>query len=174
MRGWPFRPALPLMLCITSCATRASSEGASDWKMFELGDFSVSLPSDMRSVPVRGIDSHVGEFQGEGLKVDFDYGLYSNPLTRRDLSSSRDLQSFSEDWTLIDGRRAKIVHASWTAKEGAKPDYFCGVYFPDVSLEDPNSKGRSITKLNLCISSERPIDPALADHAFRSIRFGTR
>jgi hypothetical protein len=120
-----------------SSVTGAESGLAGDWKTIDLGAFSFSLPPDMKPQPLQASDAFIsGSFQGEALQLEFDYGWFSSPLTRAQLPHAGDPQSFSEEGTLIDGRQAKMVHADWSAGEGAKPLHFWGVHFPDVPSLD--------------------------------------
>src|SRR5262245_15224013 len=73
-----------------------------DWKRVDVdGLFFLSLPADMKKQNVRGIDSSVGEYRNERMKVYFDYGIYSN-----DLESFSDKPDYKEDLKQIGGRKA--------------------------------------------------------------------
>jgi hypothetical protein len=57
-------------LLLASCAGLASTEPG--WKRIDLEPFSMELPGDLKSVPVRPIDSYVEKFASPTLKVSFD------------------------------------------------------------------------------------------------------
>jgi hypothetical protein len=74
----------------------------------EAGTFFVHAPPGWEFHKLPGIDSYVGDFVGDGVRLEFDYGQYSN--------------SFDEDnepeyvvvHEKIRGYEAKIVHPRFT------------------------------------------------------------
>lgn len=48
------------------------------WKQVENSAFSFSVPASFRKTEPRGIDSFVEEYVADGIKLSFDYGIYSN------------------------------------------------------------------------------------------------
>lgn len=51
--------------------------GPSTWHLVDTGPFSVLLPPGWQYQPMQGIDSFVGGFSGDGVTLNFDYGMYS-------------------------------------------------------------------------------------------------
>lgn len=72
--------------------------------VIDTGPFDVTLPPGWDYTPLQGIDSHVGEFNGKGIKIFFDYGWYSGNL---DAYENNPLYAFSHE--TIDGREAVVV-----------------------------------------------------------------
>ena len=50
--------------------------GPSTWHSVNTGPFSVLLPPGWQYQPMQGIDSFVGGFSGDGVTLNFDYGMY--------------------------------------------------------------------------------------------------
>lgn len=48
------------------------------WKLVKNQHFSFAIPDSFKEVEVHGVDSFVGQFEDEGIKLMFDYGMYSN------------------------------------------------------------------------------------------------
>lgn len=91
-------------LALSLLASGARAQPADDWVTVRAGNaFTFEAPPDLRSVPVQGIDSFVGQYQGEKFALQFDYGLYSNTLDdlRRD-------SRFEREAVAIDGRPGEI------------------------------------------------------------------
>lgn len=161
--------AITLLLC--GCASGSPPGPQDGWKTVDLRAFSISLPSDVVYIPVQGIDSYCGSFRSETLRLHFDYGWYSNSLDKEEMSPSAILLDHQEDWTLIDGHRAKMVHAKGLSRKTSEPYYFSAVYFPEVDAPSSQSKGESVDRLNFSIASDRPMDQEFAEKILRSICF---
>lgn len=127
------------------------------WKRVDVEAFSLLLPDGVVEVPVKPIDSYVRHFRIGAIELGFDYGQWSDPL---DDPKPRRLE-----WTVIDGRRAKIVYMD--PKEETKT-YCAAVHVPEVRKADEP------VKLTVYLSSPEPIDPDLAERIFRSLRFAAR
>jgi len=48
-----------------------------DWKEIDLGVFKINTPTDFKYLPVKGIDSYVGQISNSEMTFIFDYGRYS-------------------------------------------------------------------------------------------------
>lgn len=48
------------------------------WKLVKNEHFSFAIPESFQEVEVQGVDSFVGQFLDDGIKLTFDYGMYSN------------------------------------------------------------------------------------------------
>lgn len=120
----------------------------SSWQVVDAGPFTVSLPPGWQFNKLQGIDSQIGEFVGDGTKLMFDFGWYSNPL------ADDDDEKYAVSYEKINGRRAKVV----TPKAGGK---ITGVYFGDLD----NGNKLEISGRNLAPAQQKT---ALA--IFRTIR----
>jgi hypothetical protein len=98
------------------------------WQEIETGTFSLYIPPGWRFRKLQGFDSHVGEFFGDGVVLNFDFGQYSDPL------SEDDEPSYVVSHLVIDGMAAKTV-SSRNPGHG-----ITGVYFPSVSPPDSLSR----------------------------------
>jgi hypothetical protein len=72
--------------------------------VIDTGPFDVTLPPGWDYTPRQGIDSHVGEFNGKGVKIFFDYGWYSG-----NLNAYENDPLYAASHETIDGREAVAV-----------------------------------------------------------------
>lgn len=109
--------------------------------------FEFYLPANMRKIPVRGVDSYIGEYQNELIKLSFDYGMYSGPLDEHSPISVK-----------INGQKAKL--ASYTDSESR---FIMAIYFPKC---DP--KGKSKLAMSCICKTEKEYDVVknLQQHSF--------
>lgn len=79
------RPVLLALLAVATCRTPSdvAEPAAADWVRHvptigweEIPGYSVALPPGVKRLHAQGIDSAVALFEGEGLKIGFDYGMY--------------------------------------------------------------------------------------------------
>ena len=91
--------AVLMLLC--GCA---HSIDVDSWRRHDLGLFALSLPVEFGYHTEIGEDSYIGRFETKGVRVEFDYGLWSDPL---EYDSETD---FSRRSLIIDGREAIIAH----------------------------------------------------------------
>jgi hypothetical protein len=113
--------------------TRASPL-PSDWQNIDAGEVSIYAPPGWKFHRLVGFDSSVGEFVGDGVRLEFSYGPYSNSL---------DEQHEPEYLVVherIDGFQAKLVIPH-------SPGHgLMGVYIPKVSRGDNfNLYGRDLS-----------------------------
>ncbi|MCM2322830.1 MAG: hypothetical protein NDJ90_06175 [Oligoflexia bacterium] len=113
------------------CLTLLSAQAPSRRVEVPEARLSFVLPSEMKEVPVRGVDSFVLAYESPALKLLIDYGPYSD--------SFRSLPEGAEDcWVreeLIDGKNAKLVTyrlPRGTGGHGPGFPYFAGVHFADL------------------------------------------
>jgi hypothetical protein len=97
-----------------------------NWQIVDAGTFTLSLPPGWKFNKLQGIDSYIGEFIGDGVKLEFDYGWYSNSL-----AEDND-PDHVVTYEIVDGYRAKIVMPK-VAGNGT-----VGVYFSDLDGEQKN------------------------------------
>jgi hypothetical protein len=121
------------------------------WVLMDEKAFSFYAPPDMKPIPVQGVDSFVGEYRGESLTLNFDYGRFCNQL---DGSSCTDYNANEEQ---IGGKDAKTASFRLDGKQ------IIGVYFPSTGEEGEG--------LNLTATGIRPVDYDTAKTIFRTIRF---
>ncbi len=75
-----------------------------DWPRLEAGDaFSVAAPPGWTYTPLQGIDSFVGAFEGDGVRITFDFGMYSS------LGAFEGDPAFSFTTETIDGYEATFA-----------------------------------------------------------------
>jgi hypothetical protein len=69
------------MHCFASATIpRASQTAHVGWTRLDAGTFSLYAPAGWELHKEQGIDSYVGEVSDGRIVLQFDYGLYSNPL----------------------------------------------------------------------------------------------
>jgi hypothetical protein len=89
----------------------ASGQDHQQWRNITNNSFSFAIPAPWKKTDQRGIDSFVEEYLGPGIKLSFDFGIYSNNF---------------EDWpketkfeeVKINGRAARIGIAQREFNEG--------------------------------------------------------
>lgn len=47
------------------------------WTLIDVGEFTVQAPATWEYIPEQGIDSKIGYIEGDGISLEFDYGMYS-------------------------------------------------------------------------------------------------
>ncbi|WP_349741957.1 hypothetical protein [Roseateles cavernae] len=90
----------------------------------DLGGFSLQLPATVAQ-QAGGIDSKAGRLHGDGLLIDYDLGLYSDPLLNRD-----GVSGYEEKPVLVDGRPARLVR--WRQQDSKR--YFIGLHLPELRV----------------------------------------
>jgi hypothetical protein len=114
----------------TPVSNKAESRTAAverGWKRIDAGAaFSFLVPEDMQQQRATGIDSIVGEYRSASIRVTFDYGRYSNPLTNYSSKPGCDDESES-----VSGKDATIVECR-QGKSDSAYKYFAAIHFPDV------------------------------------------
>ena len=132
--------------------TRASPQ-PSDWQSIDAGEVSIYAPPGWKFHRLQSFDSSAGEFVGDGIRLESDYGPYSNPL------DEQHEPEYSVVQDRIDGLQARIVSPHSPGRG------LTGVYFPAVPQGDRfNLYGRDLS------SSQQE----LALKIFRTIRFPKR
>ena len=119
-------------------STPTKNEAPTNWQIVDANSFTLSLPPGWKFNKLQGDDSYIGEFVGDGAKLSFDYGWYSNPL-----AEDND-PDHTVTYETIDGYRAKIVVPKVTGTGTT------GIYFADLSGEIQKIRlqisGRDLTK----------------------------
>ena len=102
------------------------------WQELDAGRFSISAPPGWQFHKLQGIDSFVGFFVGDGVRLDFDFGAYSNPLD--DAKSPE----YSISYEYIEGFKARIVCARKSG-QGVTGIYFSNLgYRKKLTIEGRN------------------------------------
>lgn len=55
-----------------------------DLKTIEIGDYQLEVPNHFELKPGQGIDSYVGNVNGSGITLAFDFGVYTSPYENID------------------------------------------------------------------------------------------
>lgn len=152
---WSILVLLIFCGCLSSFSFRSAPLG---WKRFQEGDkFSFSAPKNLESQETHGIDSFAGQYNSPDLKLQFDYGMYSDPLE----NTSPD--DFKAEKAMIGGHEARIVTFR---SAGLEPEfsYWAGVHFPDLGDR---------VKLTMLVRSAKAQGQKKAKIIFHSIRFNS-
>lgn len=88
----------------------------------DLGGFSLKLPATLVQ-HTGSVDSKAGRLHGAGLLIDYDLGLYSDPLHSRE-----GVSGYEERAVVVDGRPARLVR--WQQPDLTR--YFIGLHLPDL------------------------------------------
>jgi hypothetical protein len=78
-------------LLVTAGLVMAGTTPAADCTRLALPGFSLCLPPGWQHLPGAGTDSTVGSLRGPGLEIQYDLGLYSDPL--REPEGAADFQA---------------------------------------------------------------------------------
>jgi hypothetical protein len=103
----------------------------------------------MREVEGQSIDSYSRRWKADNIAINFDYGIFSDPLAL--YSKRKSYRAFDEK---IDNNLASVV--SFQKEDGCN---FIGAYFPDL---DKNKFNQTI-KLTLVVEVARQTD-RVQDH----------
>ncbi len=141
----------------TPAPTAPTATTPPGWRRVDTGEFSLALPPGWRYNPLRGIDSMIGEFVGDGVELHFDFGNYSNRL------ADPGDPGYDVSFETIGGRSAKLV----VARES--PADLTGVYFAQVRVS-PSCEFTRTVKLNV-YGRLTPDQQPIALSIFRSINF---
>lgn len=126
---------------------------STNWQFIDAEFFTLSLPPGWKFNKLQGIDSYVGEFVGDGTKLGFDYGWYSNSL------AEDDDPDHVVNYETIGGYRAKIVIPKVTGNGTT------GVYFGDLGGEIQK------TRFNIYGQNLNASQQETALKVFRTLKF---
>ena len=90
----------------------------------ELGGFSLLLPAAM-TLQAGGTDSYTGRLVGVGLQIEYDLGLYADPLQARAAAVDRTQRAVT-----VDGHAGWLVR--WREPSPAPTRCFIGLHLPQV------------------------------------------
>jgi hypothetical protein len=132
--------------------------GPSTWHSVDTGPFSVLLPPGWIYEPDQGIDSFIGSFVGDGVRLHFDYGWYSNSLPYDNDPA------YHVHFETVAGRDAKVAYPN-------SGDGETGIYFPQVTGSGSPFVDSVVTKHNLIGQDLTPAQRDIALQIYRTIRF---
>ncbi|MDA1263687.1 MAG: CocE/NonD family hydrolase [Planctomycetota bacterium] len=138
---WPYRP---------KDVYRPRWRAPEGWVERYAGNrFSLIMPPDWVRKPVRGIDSYVAKFEGPGVSLQLDHGMYSSKL-----ESLANRANHSREDLNLSGFAAALHRC----------DGFVGLHFPKAGPLD----GVGLTLLAACDSDEAR---DVAEQVLRTLRF---
>ncbi len=116
--------ALVLAGCFMAGCVLAAAPAA--WRTWDLGAFQMRAPANL-SQTAGGIDSQAGALSAGGLRVDYDFGLYSDPLARRE-----DTLDYQSSAGKVDGLDARFVQYRLGSSGEQAAQACSGVHVPRV------------------------------------------
>lgn len=142
-----------LALVLSGCGINGAAPVG--WIKIDARDFSLFAPPGWTFHRLRGIDSSPGEFEGDGVVLDSEFGEYSDDLQHENPPA------YTVIHRSIGGFRARVVSPQTTVHG------ITGVFFPDVPGKSPLEKDR------LCISGRdlTSTQQELVLRIFDTIRF---
>ena len=112
------------------------SQTTEDWQVLETDHFTIMAPAGWKFNQGRGTDSYVGTFDGEGISLEFDYGIYSNSL------ADDNNPDYTIKYETIDGQNARLV-------KPVGANGLTGVYFGKLGKYNRlNIYGRDLSESN--------------------------
>ena len=128
------------------------------WKEVNMeGQFEFSLPANLSEAREQGIDSNVARWEGEGITVRVDYGMFSDPLT-----SYAGRPNYHISSETINGHAARVV--GFDEGDGKR---LVAAHFHDIA-EGRNAKQERLT---IVVETDRKVRSEVPDRIIRSIRF---
>lgn len=95
-----------------------------NWHTIKLGSFSLETPVTFRFLKYNGIDSYVGRITNGIDNLTFDYGWYSNDLSKFDT-----VEGVRVSMEIINGRKIKIIR-------DLKEEGVVGMYTEDLDNDN--------------------------------------
>ena len=138
----------------------ANDNTPADWRTWDLGAFRMRVPAVLVHV-AGGIDSKAGVFTAEGLRIEYDFGLYSDPLTRRD-----DMLDYQSSEGNVEGLAARFVRYRLAGAADLPARSCSGGFVPGVRMSGMGAL--KLTVLACAVGGDNLMDvPTI----FESIRF---
>lgn len=110
------------------------------WKRIDAGEaFLFWVPGEMEQQRATGIDSLVGDYRSTRMRITFDYGRYSNPLTNYSSNPGCD-----EETKSISGKDARIVECK-KAKPDSSFSYLTAIHFAEVHEAAEGAESMKLT-----------------------------
>jgi len=154
---WLMVSALSALWGCSSSTSGPDTTAPDEWTLADSScDFLFLVPAEMQKKDVTGIDSCVGQYQGAGMELSYDYGGYSDPL-----NEYGDSDEYKEESVVIDGFQAKLI--SLRRLDSVELPYFTAAHFPYV--------GKAGIKLTMAMSCAGPAEVDTAQQILRTITF---
>jgi hypothetical protein len=127
-----------------------------DWILIQINnEFSFWIPPSVMEVKGHSIDSYSRHWKGVDIVINFDYGLFSDPLTLYSRNKSYQITNVN-----INNYAARKV--SFQKDNGWN---FVGVHFPNLG----KNKFGQIIKLTLVVESGPEVDKEIGSRIIKSI-----
>jgi hypothetical protein len=140
---------------LVACAMAATPP---DWRARDLGGFTLHTPADMQ-LRAGGADSQAGTLTSGSLRIDYDFGLYADPLVQRE-----DALDYQSGAAIVDGMSARQVH--FRLQDAAGQSRSCiGVHVPQV-----RQSGTGPLSLTMLACADKADDLKDVPAMFASIR----
>ncbi len=130
---------------------------STNWQSVDADYFTLSLPPGWKFNKLGGEDSYIGEFVGDGMRLKFDYGWYSNSLVEDSDPN------YTVTYETIDGYQAKIVVPKVTGNG------ITGIYFDNLG-----SEGSQQTNFNIYGENFSPSQQETVLKIFRTLKIVKR
>ena len=145
-----------LSMMVASCAA------APERTRHDLGAFWIDAPASW-SLTSGGMDSAAGHFTGERLRLDYDFGLYSDPL--RLPQGATDV---GERSVTIDGLPGRQVR--YTLQRGAdEPMHYLGVHVPAVRATSMGRLKLTVLAVSADVEQIRQAEAVMATIRFKPV-----
>jgi len=131
------------------------------WQRVDLEPFSLAMPEDLKQVPVKNIDSYVGRFVGLTMTLGFDWGQWSDPLTKSDGSE------ITREEVQVAGRKAVVVVSR--CPPDSQYRFNAAIHFPNPS-NSPKPESDD-AKLTIYMEMNEESSVPTARRIFDSVRF---
>ena len=113
----------------------------------------------MQAAPLTSTDSQVGLFTNEVIRLQFDYGWYSDPLNQKSIVKQPNYRRKNLE---VDGRRAYIITYTKGENNQGFP-HSCAIHFPNLG-----NHADTLTLQSYCRSTNQF---KLIERSYRSIQF---
>jgi len=134
-----------------------SSVNTKDWKRIDLKAFSFSLPPGVKERKVRGTDSIVWKYAGDGMELIIDLGPYGGKPSVYETKPE-----YREDQIEISGQKAVMIFFRSDHPYLREQPYVAAVYFSEVGSKE--------AKLSLTVRATSRAGQDIANAIFRSIK----
>ncbi len=162
----PVTTAGPTATSTTESTTTSATPSACDttgWQTFKTTALSFQAPPGVVDQHAQGIDSLVGSYEGEGLEVSFDFGMYSGWV----LEVGKAGTSLAID---VDGFDATLMTAEPGQVEGFDTTYMTAMHVPGV---ESDAGIGSPAALDIYVQHDGGAQAATAECIVRSVDFET-
>jgi hypothetical protein len=135
--------------------------GTESWLTFETAALRFRAPEGVVDQQAQGIDSLVGSYVGEGLRIDFDFGMYSGGVVGVG-------QVGTSTSITVDGLAAELMTAEPGQYEGYDTAHVTALHVPDV---ESDAGVGSPAALAMYVEHQGGTQAAIAECIVRSVEF---